>query len=311
MPDANDMDLVRDFAHQHSETAFAELVRRHLNLVYSVALRFTGRDADAQDVTQAVFIILAQKAGRLRKRTVLSGWLYETTRFTAARFLRTQARRLAREHEACMESTLNEPDPESAWRQLAPHLEVAMARLAEADRTLLALRFYENKTAAEAAALLGIGEEAAYKRTTRALEKLRGFFSERGITLSTVAIGGAVSAYSVQAAPTGLAKALTVAALTKGAGAGGSTVTLVKGALKLMAWTKVKTAVVAGAVVLLAAGTTTVLVERHVQARQYTFAHEPWLDVHRDCLAVGAFLGGAMGYIPRTIVYRSSCRNQS
>src|SRR5262245_12702379 len=108
MPDANDMELVRQFARDNSETAFTELVRRHLNLVYSVARRCAGNDDDARDVTQAVFIILARKAASLREKTLLTGWLYETTRFTAARLLRTNARRHAREREAFMESTLNE-----------------------------------------------------------------------------------------------------------------------------------------------------------------------------------------------------------
>jgi uncharacterized protein (TIGR03435 family) len=260
MPDANDMDLVRDFARQNSETAFAELVRRHINLVYSVALRCTGSPEDAQDVTQAVFIILAQKAAGLRERTVLTGWLYETTRFTAARLLRTKARRAAREQETYMQSTLNEPDTDSVWQLLAPHLEVEMSRLAERDRTLLALRFYENKTGAEAAALLGIGEDAAHKRTARALEKLRTFFSKRGVTLSVALITVAVSANSVQGAPLGLAATIAATA-AKGAVVGGSTLTLVKGALKLMAWAKAQTAIVVGAGVLLAAGTTTVVVE--------------------------------------------------
>ena len=110
MPDANDMDLVQEFARDHSEAAFTELVRRHLNLVYSIARRCTDSDGDAQDVTQAVFIILARKAAGLREKTLLTGWLYETTRFAAARLLRTNARRHAREQEAYMQSTLNEAD---------------------------------------------------------------------------------------------------------------------------------------------------------------------------------------------------------
>ena len=105
MPDANDMDLVRKFARDHSEAAFTELVRRHVNLVYSIARRCIGNDGDAQDVTQAVFVILARKAAGLRARTVLTGWLYETTRHTAACLLRTNARRHAREQEAYMQST--------------------------------------------------------------------------------------------------------------------------------------------------------------------------------------------------------------
>jgi RNA polymerase sigma factor (sigma-70 family) len=257
MPEASDMMLVRQYADHHSEPAFAELVHRHVNLVYSVALRRTGNAADAQDVAQAVFIIFAQKAAQLRNRAVLTGWLYETTRFTSTRLLRTRARQQNRDQEAYMQSTLHEPDPDGVWRQLAPHLEDAMARLGERDRTLLALRFFENKSAPEAAAALGINEAAAHKRTSRALDKLRQFFSRSGIVLSAAAIVGAVSANSVQAAPSGLAQTISSVALAKGAAAGGSTLTLANGALKLMAWTKTKAVVIAGVMVLLAAGTTT------------------------------------------------------
>jgi RNA polymerase sigma factor (sigma-70 family) len=260
MADANDMDLVREFARQNSETAFAELVRRHINLVYSVALRFTGNPGDAQDVTQAVFIILARKAAGLPARTVLTGWLYETTRFTAIRLLRSHARRQAHEQEAYMQSTLDQAGTDNVWRQLAPHLEAAMSRLNARERTLLALRFYENKTGAEAAALLGIREEAAHKRTARALEKLRKIFTKHGVSSTTAMLAGAISANSVQVAPVGLAKAVTVLAVAKGVAAGGSTLILVKGALKLMAWTQMKTAVVVGTMVLFATVTTTVVV---------------------------------------------------
>lgn len=213
MTDASDMDLVREFARNHSEAAFAELVRRHLNLVYSVARRCTRSDGDAQDVTQAVFVILARKAAGLCEHTLLTGWLYETTRHTAAGVQRTNARRHAREQEAFVQSTLTD-DAAADWHQLAPHLEAAMSRLGENDRTLLALRFYENKSGAEAAALLGIREAAAHKRTARALEKLRKFFTRRGIELTAAAIAAAVSANSVQAAPAGLAAAITAAALS-------------------------------------------------------------------------------------------------
>ncbi len=261
MQTLDDMTLVREFATNKSEAAFTELVRRHLNLVYSVARRCTGNDGDAHDVTQAVFIILARKAAGLREKTLLTGWLYETTRFAAARLLRTNARRHAREQEAYMQSTLNEADTAAAWEKLSPHLEAAMGKLNAADRALLVLRFYENKSGPEAAALLGIREDTAHKRVTRAIEKLRKFFAKRGVALTATAIAGAVSANSVQAAPVALVKTISIIAVAKGAVATTSTLTLVKGALKIMAWSKAKTAIVAGIVVLLAAGTITVVHE--------------------------------------------------
>jgi RNA polymerase sigma factor (sigma-70 family) len=266
MTDVTDMDLARQYAAGNSEPAFAELVRRHLNLVYSVALRHVGNPQDAQDVAQAVFVILAQKATGLGERTILTGWFYETTRFTALRFLRTKTRRQFREQEAFMQSTLDQSDStDSVWQQLGPLLEDAMARLNEKDRTLLALRFFENKTAAETAAVLGLQEWAARKRVERALEKLRKFFGRRGAVFSSSAIAGAISANSVHAAPIGLAQTISATAVTQGAAVSTSTLTLAKGALKLMAWSKIKTGMIAGVVIFLAAATTTAMVqyERH------------------------------------------------
>jgi RNA polymerase sigma factor (sigma-70 family) len=251
MTDAQDMELVRQFARDNSETAFTELVRRHIHLVYSVARRCTGNDSDAHDVTQAVFITLARKAATLRERTLLAGWLYETTRFTTTRLLRTNARRHAREQEAFMQSTLNEGDTAEIWTQLAPHLEAAMAKLNGADRALLVLRFYENRTGAEAAALLGIGEDATHKRVARAIEKLRKFFAQRGVTISGTAIAGAVSANSIQAAPAGLAAIISATALS------GKTVTtaaVVAATKAIVMTTFQKTIITAAFVVTVGAG---------------------------------------------------------
>jgi RNA polymerase sigma factor (sigma-70 family) len=258
MADANDMDLVREFARHNSETAFAELVRRHINLVYSVALRFTTNPGDAEEVAQVVFIILVRKAAGLPDRTVLTGWLYETTRFTATRLLRTRARRQAHEQEAFMQSTLDQSGDNLVWCQVAPHLEAAMSRLGESDRTLLALRFYENKTGAEAAALMGIGAETAHKRTARALEKLRTFFHKRGIDSTAASIAEQISAHSVQAAPVALAKTVTAVAITKGSIASASTLTLVKEIMKTMTRIKLKFAMGVTTAILLAGGAVTV-----------------------------------------------------
>ncbi len=258
----NDQDLVREYVDRNSESAFAELVHRHINFVYSAAFRYAGNSPDAEDVTQAVFVILAKKAANLRRRATLTGWLYETTRFTAAALLRSRIRQRVREQNAYMQSTLNDPEPNGVWQQLAPILEQAMGRLNEKERALLALRLFDGKTAAETAALLGLREGAAHKRTARALEKLRRFFLQRGIHSSTALISETISANSMQAAPAALAKSVTALAIARGAAAPASTLTLIKGTTKIMAWSKVKTAVAAGITVLFAAGTITVVLRQ-------------------------------------------------
>lgn len=245
MTDVSDIDLVREYADRNSEPAFAEMVRRHINLVYSVALRFTSHTQDAQDVSQAVFVILSQKAESLRATTILTGWLYETTRFTAMRFMRNKASRHLREQEAYM-STVTDSNSESVWRQLVPLLEEAMARLSEKERTLVALRFFENKSAAEAANLLGIQEWAARKRVERAMEKLRRFFMKRGMAISGAAIAGAMSANSIQAAPAGLAAIISANVFS------GTTFTTaaVVAATKTIAMTTLQKSIVAAALVV-------------------------------------------------------------
>ena len=141
-----------------------------------------------------------------------------------------------------MQSTLNETE---TWTQIAPLLDDAIAKLSERDRNAILLRYFENKSAREMAAALRVDEPAAQKRVTRAVEKLRAFFAKRGVTLTAAAIAGAVSANSVQAAPVGLAATVTAAA-AKGAAVSASTLTLIKGALKIMAWTKMKMAMLLG-----------------------------------------------------------------
>jgi uncharacterized protein (TIGR03435 family) len=249
----DDMALVREYARNRSEAAFVTLVSRYVNLVHSVALRQV-RDAHlAEEVTQATFILLARKAGSLGPKTILSGWLCRTARYVSAEALRSQLRRQKREQEACMQSLLNETEPE-AWIQIAPLLEPAMAQLGEKEHNAIVLRFYEGKALKQVGAALGMGEDAARMRINRALEKLRKFFAGRGITLSAAVITAAVSANSVQAAPAGLAAASIAAAAGKGAAAGGSTLALIKATLNQMAWAKLKVAVTVSTAVLVAAG---------------------------------------------------------
>lgn len=261
------MTLVREFAATQSAEPFETLVSRYVNLVHSAALRQANDPHLAEEVTQAVFIILAQKAGSLREETILSGWLYRTTRFVAADALKRERRRQSREQEAYMQAATAADESTSAWEQLAPHLDQAMAGLGEKDRDAIVLRFFENKNLKEIGAAMGIAERAAQKRVARGVEKLRAFFAKHGVALSAAAIAGAVAENSVHAAPASLAKSVTAVALAKGATATASTTTLIHGALKLMAWTQAKTFLVGAAVVVFAAGTTTVTIKK-IQARE-------------------------------------------
>jgi len=257
----DDMALLREYAQRNSEEAFATLVSRHVNLVYSVALRQVRDPNLAEEITQAVFVILARKAKSLNAKTVLSGWLCRTARYTSANALTIQRRRQKGEKEASyMLSTLNEPENE-AWMQIAPLLDTALAKLGETDQNAIVLRFFEGRNFNEVGAALGASEDAAKKRVNRAVEKLRAFFTQRGIVLPAAVMTAAISANSVQAAPVALAKTVTAVAIAKGAAASASTLTLIKGALKIMSWTKAKMTVAVGVTVILTAGTAMVAVK--------------------------------------------------
>ena len=263
----DDMQLVQEYAASDSQPAFETLVSRYVGLVHSSALRQLRDPHLAEEVTQAVFIILARKAGSLGPKTILPGWLLRTTRYTAANLVRTSNTRQRYEQEAFMESTGEENSAPGVWRELSPWLDEALERLAQKDRDLLVLRYFENKSLQEVASVAGIEERAAQKRVSRGLEKLRRFFSRRGITLSAAAIAGALSANSVQAAPAALTKTIIFSAAAKGAAASSSTLTLVKGALKLMAWAKAKSVIVTGIAVILTTGITAVVATKAYAAK--------------------------------------------
>jgi RNA polymerase sigma factor (sigma-70 family) len=273
MQEQDDIVLLKEFVEHNSEGAFAALVARHINRVYSVAVRHTRNPHQAEEITQAVFVILARKSRSLCKRAMLSGWLHETARLTAVTFIRGELRRTNREREACMQNSLNESG-ENIWPQIAPLLDSAMSRLNEKDRNVILLRYFDDKSMKEVGAALGASEETAKKRVNRAVEKLRVFFAKRGIVASGAILTAAISANSVEAAPVTLAKSVTALAFTKGSITAASTATLVKGTMNFMVWLKTKTTLFVCAVALTAAGGMD-LALKTMDASIEEFAHTP------------------------------------
>ena len=194
MNDQTDSQLLRAYAEHRSEPAFAELVRRHVDFVYSAALRMVCDSHLAEDVTQGVFVALAKSAAELTDRPVLSGWLHRTAQNIAAQTVRTDVRRRAREQEAAVMNDLLSAEPDVVWENIAPHLDAALGELSEPDRDALLLRYFERKSAREIAQTLGVSEEAAQKRVNRAVERLREFFAKRGVTVGVSGLMAVISA---------------------------------------------------------------------------------------------------------------------
>ena len=244
MHELDDIALLQQYTEQSSEEAFAALVSRHINKVYSVALRHTHNPHSAEEITQAVFVILARKSRQLGKKVVLSGWLYETSRLTAVTFVRSEIRRGRREEEAHMQNLLNETESD-VWPQIAPFLDAAMAGLNETDRHAIVLRFFDSKSMKDVGAALGASEDATKMRVNRAVEKLRLYFTKRGIVVSAGVLTAAISANSVQAAPAGLAVIISSTALS------GTTITTkaVIAATKAIVMTTFQKTIVAAALV--------------------------------------------------------------
>ncbi|HXI73038.1 MAG TPA: sigma-70 family RNA polymerase sigma factor [Verrucomicrobiae bacterium] len=244
----SDLDLLGQFARGKSQDAFTALVQRHVNLVYSAALRQVRSPQLAEEVAQSVFADLARGAGKLAgggdvpspecgsdvsSQKPLTPWLYAVARRTAIDVVRKESRRQLREQIAVELNAMNAQPQlshfakcgnDSAWPDIEPLLDDAMAALDETDRAAILLRFFENKNLREVGAALGTSDDAAQKRVSRAVEQLREFFVKRGATVGAGGLGVVISANAVQAAPVGLAVTISAAAVIAGAAVHTSTV---------------------------------------------------------------------------------------
>ena len=280
-----DWQLLQAYSVGRSEEAFAELVKRHLDWVYSVALRHVGDPHLAEDVAQSVFVLLARKAGGLRPGTLLGGWLFRTTCHVAAHARRAEQRRKSREATACtMSHDATSPDTDEVlWDQLAPHLDQAVAALTEADRSAVLLRFYERMSLREVGERLGVSEEAAKKRVSRAVERMREFLGRRGVRLTAVALSAVLAEKTVQTASAALAGAVMKVSMAA-ASASASTMLpqLARETLRAWRWAKLKLAagLAAGSLALVfvavSAGS---LAARHAAPQRVATKGSPGADI--------------------------------
>lgn len=240
----DDADLLRRYAEDGDERAFAAWVERRIAMVHAVARRKVGGDAQlAEDVTLRVFADAARAAARLSRHPAPSGWLFTSTHFAATQIVRAEQRRRAREQEAHAMHEQNLDPAAIAWERLRPALDDLIAGLDERDREAVLLRFYEGQSWAEVGARLRLSEAAARSRVERALERLRAALARHGETATTAALGLALAGQA-GAAPAGLAAAVTGAALA-GAAATGGAVAATAGAWTFMTMTKLQAGVVA------------------------------------------------------------------
>ena len=221
----DDTQLLLEYVEKGSEPAFTRLVERHVDLVYSAALRRVGGDTHrAREVTQMVFADFARKAAKLTKHPLLAGWLHQSTRWAAAGLRRTELRRLANETAAAIEHNEFPEEQAADWTKMAPLLDEALDTLSGSDREAVLLRFFSDQPFAAIGTRLGLTENAARMRVERALDKLRALLAKRGATSTAAALSLALSRNAIAAAPGGLANIVAVSVMNGTAAAVTATV---------------------------------------------------------------------------------------
>jgi RNA polymerase sigma factor (sigma-70 family) len=282
---SHDADLLGQFIREPNtragQDAFTALVERHLNLVYSAALRQVRSPQLAEEISQSVFTQLARHAASLKPGTILPAWLHQVTHHAAIDVIRSEARRQAREQISCEMSRLMDENTVD-WTLIEPLLDEAVQGLEEADRAAIIMRFFENKSLREVGEALGTTDDAAQKRVSRALERLREHFVRHKIAAAAVGLAAVMSAHAVQAAPVGLSSTVATGSL---ATAGFSvTASSLLTTTKIIAMTTLQK--VAVGVVLVGAAATIVYQQHRVSQLQQQ--HEAFVKQQADDKALGA-----------------------
>lgn len=267
MNDQTDPELLQAYAAHKSEAAFAAIVHRYVDLIFSAAFRMLGDVDAAKDVTQNVFVALVQNSGKLIDRPALAGWLHNTARNLAAKSIRSDTRRRTHEQEAAIMNEILSTQSDANWDDISPYLDEALGELGDSDRDALLLRYFKNHDLRTIGARLGISEDAAQKRVSRAVERLREFFARRGIAVAASGLVIVLSANAVQAAPVGLGASISMISTAGGAAGGITTLNF----LRILAMTKLKTGMIAA---VIAAGIAIPVVIHHRMQTQLNAANE-------------------------------------
>lgn len=278
----SDRQLVERFVREHSQQAFAEMVRRHVDAVYSAARRQVGDPQLAEDVTQAVFIVLMKRAKSIRPDVPLIGWLLKTAYFASRDAMKMERRRRRHELRAAMGKSRSAPAADS---QASPELDQALARLGQIDRGIIAMRFMEDKSVTEIAEAIGISHDAAAKRLSRAIGRLRRILVGNGVIPAAAPLEAMIVA-AKSAAPAHLASASISAAAAPGISTGSL---IAEGAIKMIIWRQTRTAILTVAAVTAAVA---------IAVGVHTLARAKSLPVSAIALSNVASASGFIGQLP-------------